>query len=106
MFGGPPVTLGESPNAIYGASWGADDQIIFGTNGAGLFRISGGGGEPEALTMLDVDQGEVGHYWPFIIPDRQAVPPATGRVDKVARPGNRAVNGVVPPDLTKSVIDS
>ena len=53
MFGGPPVTLGESSNPIFGASWGADDQIIFGTNGAGLFRVSGGGGEPEPLTTLD-----------------------------------------------------
>ena len=75
MFGGPPVTLGESPNTIFGASWGADDQIIFGTNGAGLFRVSGGGGEPEAVTEIDQEQDppEGGHYWPFIIPDRQAV---------------------------------
>ena len=73
MFGGPPVTLSESPNTIYGASWGADDQIIFGTRDAGLFRVSGGGGEPEALTMLDREQGEGGHYWPFIIPGREAV---------------------------------
>ena len=76
MFGGPPVTLGVSPNAIFGASWGVDDQIIFGTNGTGLFHVSGGGGEPEALTELDREPGnppEGGHYWPFIIPDRQAV---------------------------------
>ena len=73
MFGGPPVTLAESPNQIFGASWGADDQIVFGTSGAGLFRVAGGGGEPESLTTLDQEQGEGGHYWPFIIPDRQAV---------------------------------
>ncbi len=73
IFGGPPVTLTESPNPIYGASWGADDQIVFGTNGAGLFRVPGGGGEPEALTTLDTEQGEVNHLWPFIIPGREAV---------------------------------
>ena len=39
MFGGPPVLLCASPNRIFGASWGADDQIIFGT-GEGLFRVS------------------------------------------------------------------
>ncbi len=58
VFGGPPVKLTESPNSVYGASWGADHQIIFGTRGAGLFRVSGGGGEPEVLTTLDAEQGE------------------------------------------------
>ena len=71
--GGPPVTLTESPHGLAGASWGADDQIIFGTLGGGLFRVSGGGGEPEALTTLDTDSGEGGHYWPFIIPGANAV---------------------------------
>ena len=55
------------------ASWGTDDQIIFGTFGAGLFRVSGDGGEAEALTALDEEQGELTHYWPFIIPGGEAV---------------------------------
>ena len=57
ILGGPPVKVTESPNRIYGASWGADDQIIFGTFGGGLFRVSEGGGEPEALTTLDAGRG-------------------------------------------------
>ena len=81
IFGGPPVTLTESPLPIFGASWGIDDQIVFGTStvgsgepGApGLFRVSGGGGEPEPLTTLDTEQGETSHTWPFIIPGREAV---------------------------------
>ena len=72
IFGGPPVTLTESPAPIFGAHWGDDDQIIFGTTD-GLFRVSGEGGEPEALTVPDREQGESGHGWPFIIPDREAV---------------------------------
>ena len=72
IFGGPPVTLTESPAPVLGASWGADDQIIFGT-AVGLFRVSGGGGEPEALTTLDTEQGETDHWWPFIIPGHDAV---------------------------------
>ena len=67
------MALTESPSNIYGASWGADDQIIFGTQTAGLFRVSGGGGEPEVLTTPDSEQGETYHMWPFIIPDRDAV---------------------------------
>ena len=71
--GGPPVTLAELPAIIAGASWGGDDQIIVGTVRGGLFRVPGGGGEPEILTTPDADQGEVGHYWPGVIPGRQAV---------------------------------
>ena len=73
IFGGPPVTLAESPTRIFGAGWGADDQIIFGTSGGGLFRVSGGGGEPEMLTTLDTEHGETNHTWPFVIPGREAV---------------------------------
>ena len=73
IFGGPPVTLAELPNTFFGASWGTDDRIIFGMLGVGLFRVSGGGGEPEALTTLDTEQGDAHHAWPFIIPDREAV---------------------------------
>ncbi len=58
ILGRSPVTLTEVPNGIFGASWGSDDQIVFGTNGAGLFRVPGGDG---------------GHYWPTIIPGRRAV---------------------------------
>ena len=45
IFGGAPLTLTETeaPSFIRGASWGTDDQIIFGTIGGGLFRVSGGG---------------------------------------------------------------
>ena len=73
IAGGPPVTLADLPATMAGASWGADDQIIVGTVGGGLFRVPGGGGEPEALMSPEADQGELGHYWPSIIPDRQAV---------------------------------
>ena len=73
IFGGPSVMVTESPNLILGASWGADDQIIFGTGGAGLFRVSGGGGDPEELTTIDGEQGETSHRWPSIIPSREAV---------------------------------
>ena len=72
-FGGPPETLTETPNPIRGAAWGTDDHIIFGTDGAGLFRVSEDGGEPEALTMLDAEQGEMSHTWPSIIPGHDAV---------------------------------
>ena len=79
IFGGPPVTLTETP-LVLGASWGTDDQIIFGRASRdaggprpGLLRVSGGGGEPEPLTTVDAERGETSHTWPFIIPGRDAV---------------------------------
>ena len=74
IVGGSPVTVTESPNLeIYGASWGTDDRIVFGTFAGGLFSVPGGGGEAEPVTSLDVEQGELGHLWPFTIGDRNAV---------------------------------
>ena len=73
ILGGPPVTLTVLPGGILGASWGSDDQIIVGASSGGLVRVSGGGGEPENLTTLDADGGEVGHVWPAVIPGRGAV---------------------------------
>ena len=74
MLSGSAVTLAESgAGVIYGASWGTDGRIIFGTSGGGLFRVSDDGGAPEALTTLDVAQGERSHGWLFIIPERGAV---------------------------------
>jgi serine/threonine-protein kinase len=62
VFGGPPMTLAEALD-MEGFSWGADDWIIFGSN-AGLFRVPGGGGEPESLTALDPDRNEQFHTTP------------------------------------------
>ena len=73
ILGGPPVTIGKTPWPR-GASWGADDTIIFGTEQpGGLFRISGGGGEPEPLTTPDVALDEGSHAWPDILPGGGAV---------------------------------
>ena len=73
IFGGPPLTLTESPTPVFGASWGTDDQIIFAAATDGLFRVSGGGGEPEALIIQDSALTEVAYPWPSIIAGRQAV---------------------------------
>ena len=71
VFGGAPVRITESPTGIRGASWGADDRIIFGASGGGLRRVSAGGGESEELT--NTERGEADHRWPFIIPGYDAV---------------------------------
>ena len=73
VLGGPPEMLTRSLSLVHGASWGINGQIIFGTEVAGLFRVSESGEQPEVLTTLDPEQNETSHRWPFIIPGREAV---------------------------------
>ena len=68
ILGGPPVTISELPGTLAGASWGPDDVIVFGAGG-GLLRVSGAGGEPEAITTPEA----VFHTMPDILPGGAAV---------------------------------
>ena len=73
--GGPPVPIADVNAPPRGASWGADDTIIYATgdNATGLWRVASGGGEPELLTTPDTERGERDHYWPEILPGGRAV---------------------------------
>ena len=48
--GGPTTTLTDAKQDLLGASWGPNDDIVFGTADleTGLMRISSAGGEPES----------------------------------------------------------
>ena len=71
VLGGPSVTLCVLDAELRGASWGADDTIIYGsTRGTGLFRVAAAGGEPEVLTTPEAPER---HYWPEILPGGKAV---------------------------------
>lgn len=53
-----------------GASWNADDVIIFGVQSEGpLRRVPAGGGTPVAITTVDTAAGEVAHRFPTFLPD-------------------------------------
>ena len=69
---------------IAGASWGPNDQIIFGTSAGGLFQVPASGGDPVALTTLDEGRGELAHVWPSIIAGHQAVLFSAGRGQSVS----------------------
>ena len=73
IFGGPAVTITDSDGPVVGASWGADDTIVFGTPTGGLMRVPAVGGEPEVLTIVDAEQGETAHRWPDILPNLKGV---------------------------------
>jgi len=69
--GGPAMPLTQ---ARWGVSLGPDDTIVFGAGlSSGLSRIPAGGGEPEALTSLDTEAGELSHRWPHILPNGKGV---------------------------------
>ena len=70
VLGGPSLTLCALDAPLRGASWSADDTIIFGMTGAGLFRVAAAGGEAEVLTTAEEPER---HYWPEILPGGKAV---------------------------------
>jgi len=57
-----------------GGVWGPDDLIIYSPSYLdGLWRVPADGGDPERLTTPDPERGELGHFWPHLLPDPQTV---------------------------------
>jgi serine/threonine-protein kinase len=73
VSGGTPLTI-ATVDFCRGATWTPDDHIIFTPEEqAPLFRIPAAGGEPEQLTTLDEEKGEITHRWPHVLPNGNAV---------------------------------
>ncbi|MEO8348112.1 MAG: protein kinase, partial [Acidobacteriota bacterium] len=73
LSGGAPLTLCET-DVLYGASWGADDTIVFSpTVPGGLARVPAAGGKVEPVTKLDLDKNERDHRYAQILPGGKAV---------------------------------
>jgi len=75
VLGGQPVPLFEAPSSANGASWGADNTIVFAMHSpnTGLYRGSGDGGRAEILTTPDTAAGEIAHQWPEVLPGGNGV---------------------------------
>ena len=69
--GGTPLTLCEL-TGHRGGSWGPGDVIVL-AFGAGLYRVSAAGGEPEMLADVDRQKGEVEYRQPEVLPDGKTV---------------------------------
>jgi eukaryotic-like serine/threonine-protein kinase len=70
--GGKPITL--APSRWGGGTWGADGTIIYTESyNGGLRQVSAAGGEPTRLTTPDSAAGELGHFWPQLLPDGRHV---------------------------------
>ena len=67
--GGPAQILAEAP-ANRGGTWSRDGVIVFAPNiGDVLYRVSALGGPVTAITTLDASKSQVGHNWPYFLPD-------------------------------------
>ena len=64
--GGAAVKLADLDNPPYGASWGADNSILYADDGGGLWRVSGDAGEPEEMVA---GGGDVVVHGPQQLPD-------------------------------------
>ena len=87
VSGGPPTVLAQLTGGPRGASWVDDASLIVATNATGLLRVPASGGEPMAITSPDVAHGEIGHFFPSVLPGADAVlftivvaPPATSQI--------------------------
>ncbi len=70
--GGEPVTLARSPYP-FGASWGEDGRILYAPDAtSGLWRVPAAGGDPVEVTRPDAAAGELGHWWPQVLPGGRA----------------------------------
>jgi serine/threonine-protein kinase len=66
--GGPAIDLAVSDWA--GGSWGRNGKLIYSRSyNTGLWMVSEGGGDERMLTAPDTAKGELGHWWPQILPD-------------------------------------
>ena len=66
--GGPPTEVGSSNWAHM--SWVGDDALIYTKNyDVGLSRMSSDGHDTATLTVPDKKKGELGHWWPQVLPD-------------------------------------
>jgi eukaryotic-like serine/threonine-protein kinase len=66
--GGPAIDLAAADWA--GGSWGRNGRLVYTrTYNTGLSIVSEAGGDERVLTTVDSSKGELGHWWPQILPD-------------------------------------
>src|SRR2546430_16421576 len=70
--GGPAIDLAVADWA--GGSWGKNGRLVYTrAYNTGLWIVSEGGGDERMLTSPDTAQGEMGHWWPQLLPDGEHV---------------------------------
>ena len=71
--GGAPITLGDAPTLIEGASWGSDGTIIYAAGDSTLRRISSDGGVARVVVVANATPARTRPLgilrWPALLPD-------------------------------------
>jgi serine/threonine-protein kinase len=74
LAGGDPQPICDASPVPLGATWGAGDTIVFGSEEpGGLWKVSADGGTAEPLTKVDAESGETAHSSPHILPNGETV---------------------------------
>lgn len=69
VSGGAAQKLCNIEGLSRGIFWENEHSILFGHINRGIFRVSAGGGDPEAVTIPDSSIGEISHRFPQLLPD-------------------------------------
>jgi eukaryotic-like serine/threonine-protein kinase len=69
---GPAATICET-TLPFGASWGADDTIIFSRGSDGLWRVPAAGGTAQVVVKPNIAKGELKLFSPQILPGDGAI---------------------------------
>jgi serine/threonine protein kinase/Tol biopolymer transport system component len=87
VAGGVPLRICSVMGRSMGASWGPDDTIVWATRGAGLSKVSAGGGVPQPLA------GSSPAAWPEILPDGKTVLFTTGASQEASAIAAQSLDG-------------
>jgi Tol biopolymer transport system component len=69
LAGGTAVTVADPAALAAGGHWSDDGFIYFSPSYYdAVYRVPAAGGTPEALTTLDAEAGDFGHWWPTTLP--------------------------------------
>ena len=71
IAGGAPIPLGDA-TGLQGATWSADDTVLFGQESVGIVRMPGSGGAAEVVIPLDEVRGEQA-LRPQLLPGGRAI---------------------------------
>jgi eukaryotic-like serine/threonine-protein kinase len=67
VTGGPVITICEADGR--GGSWNRQDVVIFAKFPGEVFQVPASGGDPQAVTHLDLSRNHKTHRWPVFLPD-------------------------------------
>ncbi len=99
LGGGAVTGVCDVPRNVLGLSWGAGDQIVFGST-EGLYRVSASGGDAVPLTRVAPDAKESAHGWPVILADGRTILFAISRA-AVPEVAVTSLSGDTPRPLTR-----